>query len=62
MDVHQIKYDLEFSKDYLLETILKNRGNLEVDKVVEAIKEFVRNQDRYDSEKKKMLYIISNLK
>ena len=60
MDVHQIKCDLEFSKDYLLETILKNRGDLEADKVVEAIKEFVRNQDRYDSEKKKMLYIISN--
>ena len=60
MDVHHIKFDLESSKENLLETILRNRENLKVEKVSEAIKEFVQNYDKYTIEKKRVFEIISN--
>ena len=59
MNVHQIKFDLEASKENLLETILENQENMDTLKVAYAIKEFIRNHDMYNAEKKKVLDIIS---
>lgn len=59
MNVQQIKFDLEASKENLLETILENQENIDTLKVAYAIKEFVRNHDIYNTEKKKALDIIS---
>ena len=59
MNVHQIKFDLEASKKNLLETILENQENMDTLKVAYAIKEFIRNHDMYNAEKKKVLDIIS---
>ena len=59
MNVHQIKFDLETSKENLLETILENQENMDTLKVAYAIKEFIRNHDMYNAEKKKVLDIIS---
>ena len=60
VDVYQVKLELEFSKENLLHAILKNRENTDTYMVAQAIKEFVRNQERYDSEKKRVLDMISN--
>ena len=60
MDVHHIKFDLESSKENLLETILRNRENLNVEKISVAIKEFVQNYDKYTIEKKRVFETISN--
>lgn len=55
MSIQQIKFDLETSKENLLEAILKNQENIDTLKIAYAIKEFVRNQNIYDLEKKKIL-------
>lgn len=55
MSIQQIKFDLETSKENLLEAILKNQENTDTLKIAYAIKEFVRNQNIYDLEKKKIL-------
>lgn len=59
VDVNQIKFEFESSKENLLQTILKNRENLDANTIVEAIKDFVRNHERYDVEKKRLLDFIS---
>lgn len=59
VDVNQIKFEFESSKENLLQTILKNRENLHANTIAEAIKDFVRNHERYDVEKKRMLDFIS---
>lgn len=55
MHIHQVKFELESSKENLLETILKNRENQDISKINYAIKEFVKNYDNYRLEKKKAL-------
>ena len=60
VDVSQIKFEFESSKENLLQTILKNRENLDANMIGEAIKDFVRNHERYDVEKKRLLDFISN--
>lgn len=60
MDIHQARFEFEFSRENLLETILKNREDWNFE-ISEAIKDFVRNHDKYNSEKKRILENISNL-
>ena len=60
VDVNQIKLEFESSKENLLQTILKNRENLDTNTISEAIKDFVRTHERYDVEKKRLLDFISN--
>jgi len=59
VDVNQIKFEFESSKENLLQTILKNRENLDANTIAEAIKDYVRNHERYDVEKKRLLDFIS---
>lgn len=62
MDAYQIKLEFESSKDILLDTILKNRENLDTNLIAIAIKDFVKNHERYDFEKKRILDVISETK
>jgi hypothetical protein len=60
VDAYQIKLEFESSKDILLDTILKNKENLDTNLI--AIKDFVKNHERYDFEKKRILDVISETK
>ena len=51
MNVSQRKLEVETSKEILLQTILKNRENLDTNLIAMAIKDFVKNYDKYDIEK-----------
>jgi len=62
VDAYQIKLEFESSKDILLDTILKNRENLDTNLIAVAIKDFVKNHERYDFEKKRILDVISETK
>ena len=62
MDAYQIKLEFESSKEILLDTILKNRENLDTNLIAVAIKDFVKNHERYDFEKKRILDVISETK
>ncbi|NQV39939.1 MAG: hypothetical protein HQ505_05295 [Nitrosopumilus sp.] len=46
----------------MLDTILKNKENLDTDLIIIAIKEFVKNHEKYDLEKKEILDLISETK
>ena len=59
MYFQQAKFEAESSKDNLIETILRNRDDLETVKISEAIKDFVKNHERYTIEKKRLLDRIS---
>ena len=59
MYFQQAKFEAESSRDNLIETILRNRNDLETVKISEAIKDFVKNHERYTIEKKRMLDRIS---
>ena len=59
MDVNQVKIEFESSKENLLQIILKNRENLDTSTIAQAIKDFVKNHERYDIEKKRFLDQIS---
>ena len=59
MYFQQAKFEAESSRDNLIETILKNRDDLETVKISEAIKDFVKNHERYTIEKKRLLDRIS---
>ena len=59
MYFEQAKFEAESSKDNLIETILRNRNDLETVKISEAIKDFVKNHERYTIEKKRLLDRIS---
>ena len=61
MDVSQLKFEFESSKEVLLQTILNNRENLDAETIAMAIKDFVRNHEKYDCEKKRILDFISNV-
>ena len=62
MNVSQTKLEVETSKEILLQTILKNKENLDTNLIVIAIKEYVRNHEKYDVEKKRLLDFISESK
>ena len=59
MDIFQRKIVVESSKETLLDTILKNKENLDTDLIIIAIKEFVKNHEKYDLKKKEILDLIS---
>lgn len=55
MNVSQIKFEVETSKEILLQTILKNKGNLDTNLI--AINDHVKNYNKYDVEKKRLEFI-----
>ena len=55
MNISQRKLEVETSKEILLQTILKNKENLDTNLIAIAIKDFVKNHDKYDVEKKNLL-------
>ena len=59
MNVSQRKLEVETSKEILLQTILKNKENLDTSLIAIAIKEYVKNHDKYNIEKKNLLDCIS---
>jgi hypothetical protein len=60
VNVFQIKLEVETSKEVLLQTILKNKENLDTNLI--AIKDYVKNYNKYDIEKKRLLDHISESK
>lgn len=59
MNVSQRKLEVETSKEILLQTILKNKENLDTNLIADAIKDYVKNHENYDFEKKRLLEVIS---
>ena len=59
MDVYQAKFEFESAKENMLQTILKNKDNLDAYTVGLAIKDFVRNHEKYYNEKNRWLDAIS---
>jgi len=55
----QTKLEVETSKEVLLQTILKNKENLDTNLITIAIKDYVNNYNKYDFEKRKLLDFIS---
>ena len=62
MNVSQTKLEVETSKEILLQTILKNKENLDTNLIAIAIKDYVKNYNKYDIEKKMLLDFISESK
>jgi len=62
VNVSQIKLEVETSKEILLQTILKNKENLDTNLIIIAIKDYVKNCNKYDIEKKRLLDFISESK
>ena len=52
MNIHQTKLKVESSKEILLQTILKNRENLDTNLITYVIKDFVKNHETHNNEKK----------
>ena len=61
MDVYQRKIQVESAKEVPLETILKNKENLDTNMIAKAIKDFVKNHEKYNMEKKERLDLISDI-
>ncbi|MCV0431536.1 hypothetical protein [Nitrosopumilus sp.] len=61
MNISQKKLEFETSKEVLLETILKNKENLDTNLIAIAIKNYVKNHEKYSLEKKRLLDVISNV-
>jgi len=59
VDIYQRKIEVESAKEVLLETILKNKENLDANMIARAIKDFVKNHEEYNLEKKQTLDLIS---
>jgi len=59
VNVSQTKLEVETSKEILLQTILKNKENLDTNLIVIAIKDYVNNYNKRDIAKKKLLDFIS---
>jgi len=57
--VYHKRLEFESSKEILLDTILKNSENLDTNMIVIAIKDFVKNYEKYDAERKRLLDVIS---
>jgi hypothetical protein len=62
VNIFQTKLGVETSKEILLQTILKNKENLDTNLIVIAIKDYVKNCNKYDVEKKRLLDFISESK
>jgi hypothetical protein len=61
VNVLQKKLEVETSKEILLQTILKNKENLDTNLITVAIKDYVKNHENYDLEKKRVLEFISDI-
>jgi hypothetical protein len=59
VDIYQRKIEVESAKEVLLETILKNKENLDTNMISKAIKDYVKNHEEYNLEKKEILDLIS---
>ena len=59
MNIYQRKIEVETYKEILIDTILKNKENLDTYMIVKAIKDFVKNHEKYNREKKECLALIS---
>jgi hypothetical protein len=59
VDIYQRKIEVESAKEVLLDTILKNKENLDANMIAKAIKDFVKNHEEYNLEKKETLALIS---
>jgi len=59
VDVIQTRFEFESSKEFLIQTILNNRENLDARTIALAIKDFVKNHEKYDIAKKNVLDLIS---
>ncbi len=59
VDISHTRFQLESSKENLFQTILENKENLDTETIAKAIKEFVKNYNKYDNEKKNLLDVIS---
>ena len=59
MNFSQTKLEVETSKEVLLQTILKNKENLDTNLITIAIKDYVNNYNKYYFEKRKLLDFIS---
>jgi len=55
VDIYQTKLKVESSKEILLQTILKNKENLDTNLIASTIKDYVKNHESYDNEKKRLL-------
>jgi len=62
VNISQKKLEVESSKEILLQTILENKENLDTDLIASAIKDYIRNHEKYNLEKKRLLDFISNIK
>jgi len=62
VNISQRKLEVESSKEILLQTILENKENLDTDLIASAIKDYIRNHEKYNLEKKRLLDFISNIK
>jgi len=62
VNISQKKFEVESSKEILLQTILENKENLDTDLIASAIKDYIRNHEKYNLEKKRLLDFISNVK
>ncbi|MCV0392568.1 MAG: hypothetical protein K5790_04645 [Nitrosopumilus sp.] len=60
MDVYQLELEAESAKENLLQTIQNNHENPDSHFIIKAIKDYVRNYEKYNFEKKRMLEFISN--
>ena len=62
MNIFQKKLEVETSKEVLLQTILDNKENLDTNLIAIAIKDYVKNYNKFDEEKKKLLEFFSESK
>jgi len=62
VNISQKKLEVESSKEILLQTILENKENIDTDLIASAIKDYIRNHEKYNLEKKRLLDFISNVK
>ena len=59
VDISHSRFQLESAKENLFQTILENKDDLDAETIAKAIKEFVKNHNKYDSDKKNLLDAIS---
>ena len=62
MNVSQTKLEVETSKEILLQTILKNKENLDTNLIIIAIKDYVKTMKNRTWREKRLLEFISNVK
>jgi len=59
--IYQRKIEVESAKEVLLETILKNKENLDTNMIAKVIKDYVKNYEEYNLEKRETSDLISGI-